>query len=116
MSVMTNYYPGGARAEEWDSVAGTYSAWDRNGTRTASRALTTAEQATLAAQDAALTAVSNQQAISVKAAAALSGNATYLALANPNTAQNSAQVQALTRQADALFRIVLGQFDSTANT
>jgi SRSO17 transposase len=60
--------------------------------------------------------VVNQQALAGKAQAALTTNATFLGLASPSTAQNTAQVQALTRQVNALVRLVLDQFDTTAGT
>jgi hypothetical protein len=60
--------------------------------------------------------VVNQQALAGKAQAALAVNATFLGLASPSTAQNTAQVQALTRQVNALVRLVLDQFDTTAGT
>lgn len=43
--------------------------------------------------------------------AAAAANATYAALAAPTVAQNTAQVQALTRQVDALIRRMLAKFD-----
>jgi hypothetical protein len=50
-------------------------------------------------------------------------NATYVALASPSTAQNTAQIKALSNQqttllkeCSALIRLVLGKLDSTAGT
>lgn len=60
--------------------------------------------------------VANQQSLIGKAQAALTGNATYLAVASPSTAQNTAQVQALTRQVNTLVRLLLSQFDTTTGT
>ena len=42
-----------------------------------------------------------------KVRAALSANATYLALASPTAAQNTAQIRRLTRQINALTRLAL---------
>ena len=55
-----------------------------------------------------------QQTIRNAAANALSNNAAYLALANPNNAQVVAQVSALTRQVDGLIRLAVGNFAGTA--
>ena len=43
-----------------------------------------------------------------KARTALAANATYLALATPTNAQNAAQIKALTRQHNAIIRLLIG--------
>lgn len=43
-----------------------------------------------------------------KVRAALVGNATFLAIASPTAAQIAAQVKALTRQNNALIRLLIG--------
>jgi hypothetical protein len=58
-------------------------------------------------------AASNQQTLSARARAALVNNATFLAGVN---ADDHEQVQALTRQMDALIRIVLGLTETTVGT
>jgi hypothetical protein len=52
----------------------------------------------------------------LKARQALAANVTFLAIANPTAAQVATQSKALTRQVDALIRIVVNELDSTAGT
>ncbi len=59
---------------------------------------------------------SNADALRDKATAALAANATYLALPSPTNAQNLAQIRALTREANALVRLLLGSLDSLDGT
>lgn len=59
---------------------------------------------------------SNRADLVNKAQQALTANATYLALASPSTAQNTAQIQRLTREASALIRLLTEAFDTTAGT
>lgn len=42
-----------------------------------------------------------------KARLALTGNTTFLGVANPSNAQNAAQLKALTRQVNAMIRLVV---------
>jgi hypothetical protein len=69
-----------------------------------------------AAAATAATQATNAQTLQQNTITALASNATYLALATPTTAQNTAQIKALTRQIDALIRLVANQLDSTAGT
>ena len=58
----------------------------------------------------------NRDALLSKAQQALQGNLAYLALNPPTTAQALTQVDALTRQINALIRLVAHALDSTDGT
>lgn len=49
-------------------------------------------------------------ALLVKASNAIASNVTYLAIASPSNAQVATQVRALTRQVNALMRLVAGMY------
>lgn len=51
-----------------------------------------------------------------KAKTALTNNVNFLAIVSPTNAQAVAQVQALTRQVDALIRLAVGQLSSSGGT
>ncbi len=58
----------------------------------------------------------NRDDLLTKAANALAGNVAYIALATPTNAQIAAQVKALTRQVDAIIRLVAGRLDDVSGT
>jgi hypothetical protein len=124
MSLSTGYYPGGYspsatqhnKAWEMDSTAGTYTAWDQQGTVTQQRALTTAEITSMSSADAADQAQTNAGTIRGKIAAALAANQTFLALATPTNAQTLAQVQRLTKETNGLLRYVFNQLQDISDT
>jgi hypothetical protein len=62
------------------------------------------------------TPAANQQTLQVKAINALASNVTFLAIANPTSAQVTAQVKLLTRETSALIRLLLNQLADTAGT
>lgn len=58
----------------------------------------------------------NQQTLFANARTAIAANSTYLALANPTAAQNTAQIKRLTREANALIRLLLGELQDVSDT
>lgn len=58
----------------------------------------------------------NSKDLRAKAQAALAANATYIAIAAPTVAQNTAQTKALTRQVNALIRMTLNLLDDVTGT
>jgi hypothetical protein len=60
--------------------------------------------------------VENSRAILDKARAAIAVNAAYLALPNPTTAQNLAQIRRLTRECNGLIRVLLSAFEDASDT
>lgn len=49
-------------------------------------------------------------ALLTKASNALDANVTYLAIASPTNTQNAAQLKAITRQINAVMRLVAGMY------
>jgi hypothetical protein len=121
VSVHITYHLGGYdpskpaqnRAEMNDGAAGTYTKRDATGAQIAQRALTADEAAALAAEDARNAADTNGATLRQQAAAALTANRAYVALASPSAAQTTAQVKALSQQNNKIMRLVLGQLDGT---
>lgn len=118
------YHPGGYdptataenMAEQWDDAIQTYTAWDTSGNAIETRPYTPEETAAMNAEIAASTQADNQSALQQKAQTALAANETFLGIAAPTNAQAVAQMQALTRQVDALIRLAVNALDSTTGT
>lgn len=62
------------------------------------------------------TVYANRDELIGKAQAALAANSTFLAIASPTQAQAVAQVQRLTKECNAIIRVLLNAYDSTADT
>lgn len=60
-----------------------------------------------------VTEPTNRDLLMQRAETAMQGNRDYLALASPNTQQAVAQVNALTRQVNALIRLTVGRLEGT---
>ena len=58
------------------------------------------------------TRVANKTTIESQALTALANNKTYLGI-TPTTAQNTAQIKALTRQMNGVIRLLLNKLDGT---
>jgi hypothetical protein len=118
------YYPGGFVAaapaknlkSRADSVAGTFTAWDSSGNQTSQRPLTAAETAFFVEDTETTRLATNQETIIGKAKAALAANNTFLAIASPTAAQVSAQVKLLTRENNAIVRLLLNDMTNASDT
>lgn len=78
--------------------------------------ITTTVAPLVAAQAAADTASANAQTLVQRAQAALTANATFLAIAAPTNAQVLAQVQRLTKEVNALIRLGQGLVADISDT
>lgn len=102
--------------EFWDDDTRTYTRWDETGAQVEQRPYTPDENARVDAEAAITTANTNRTSLRAKAINALANNATFLGLSSPTNAQVVAQTKALTRQNNALIRLVIGQLDDTSGT
>lgn len=59
------------------------------------------------------TETANRATIQTQLTTALAANRTFLAITTPTTAQNAAQIKALTRQNQGIIRLLLNQLDGT---
>ena len=59
------------------------------------------------------TPAANLGTLTQQARSAMVANRTYTALASPTTAQQTAQIKALSQQNNGIIRLLLGQLDAT---
>ncbi|HEY0751426.1 MAG TPA: hypothetical protein VGD26_09725 [Chitinophagaceae bacterium] len=97
----------GILREKWDddSSPRIVTFYDSNGVQTNSRQYTPDENAEVDARIQIKTISANEDSLVSKARAALNSNNTYLAIASPTAAQNTAQIKSLTRQINALIKL-----------
>lgn len=119
MSVRIIYGPGGYdpgkpdnnALERWDDGTRTYT--DFRATPDVVRPYTAAENAEADQRAAEGSRTTNGEAIRSNALTALTSNRNLLGIASPTSAQNAAQVKALTRQVNGLIRLALDKLDGT---
>jgi hypothetical protein len=112
-------YAGGTLQQgiELERVAGAvqYRRFDSGGL-VETRAATAPESALYTDWEAKDLVTTNEQTLRTKAQTALADNAAFLAIATPTAAQNAAQAKALTRQMNAVIRILLNQLADISDT
>jgi hypothetical protein len=109
-------HPSQGKIEEHADATSTVTRWNDVGTVIDVRPYTADEQAQADAVAAGLFVDGAKRTVAERAQAALTTNATFLAINSPTNAQTLAQVRALTRECSGLIRMALNQFDSTDGT
>lgn len=119
--ILTSFYddtyidaaPAHNAAEVYDTTAGLHTSYGRDGTVTATVPISQLEDLVFVARPAS---PSTSAPLVTKAQAALAANAAYLALAAPTQAQAAVQVKLLTREINAVIRLVLARGDTAGDT
>lgn len=88
-------------------------AWDFSTDPYTQRPYTEAENIEADRRAATAVADRNRDTLTDQARAALAGNREFLALASPTNNQTLAQVKALTRQMNAVLRLIIGDLTGT---
>lgn len=78
--------------------------------------LTPAQAKAIVATDSSVIAETNKRSLEDKATQAIELNNTYLARTSPTAAQTTAQVKLLTRENNAIIRLLLKKLDSVSGT
>ena len=104
--------PAQNKSREIDSAGNTVTTWDKNGVQLQRRALSASERTIADAADAASVRLANESTLRAKAQAALAANNAYIALASPTAAQTTAHCKTLSKECNALIRLVQGIFDA----
>lgn len=87
--------------------------WDFTAEPHESRPYTAEENAAADAREVEAVAESNRETLIAQARAALAANRAFLATGTPTVAQNGAQIKALTRQMNAVIRLLVGDLSGT---
>jgi hypothetical protein len=107
--------PAACFTQTWDDTAREVSCLDETGTVISTRAYTASENENADRAVAAATVAANEATLHQQALTAMANNKTFLALTPPLTnPQVVAQVNALTRQVNALIRLATRSLDATS--
>jgi hypothetical protein len=108
----TQQFTNGVLRKWGDDGSRTVKEYNAAGALTSTRPYTAAENADADAAAAVALGRMNRATIESQVAAAITANKAYVALANPTTAQTTAQVKALSRQLNGVMRLLTGQLDA----
>lgn len=106
-------YVNGVLRKRWDDTVRVYTEFNAAGVQTLQRSYTQAEIDRATASALSVTERTNKQTLEQQATTALADNRTFLAIASPTQAQTLTQVKALTRQNNAIMRLILNKLDGT---